>query len=525
MLPEIREFSNEALVDFSQAGPRQAMQAALQQVQQEFGTAYPLIINGSTITTGQKIRSLNPALPREIVGVCARATTTHVDQALAAATQAFGVTPGDDGWRWTTPETRAEFLLKAATVLRRRRYELAAWLILEVGKTWGEADAEVAEAIDFCEFYAREVLRYGRPQSLTAVAGEKNALHYVPLGVGVIIAPWNFPLAILTGMTVAAWGAGNTVVIKPASDGAVVAAKLMEILQEIELPAGVVNYLTGPGSEIGMRLVADPRTRFVAFTGSKDVGLQIVEKAARRVPGQRWIKRVMAEMGGKGAIIVDKDADLAAAVEGVVASAFGYQGQKCSAGSRAIVDAAVYDEFIERCVARTQQFVIGLPEAPETTLGPVINEKQLQTIEQYLELGKTEGRLCCGGARVSREGYFIAPTFFADVEPQARIAQEEIFGPVCAILKAHSFDEALQIANASEYGLTGAVYTRDPKKWALAREQFMVGNLYGNRKCTGAVVGAHPFGGFNLSGTNTKAGGRDYLQGFLQAKTISEKVI
>lgn len=518
------QFANEPMTDFGDPANAQQMRDALASAQREFGKEYPLLIGGEPIKTGQKIRSLNPSNPREVVGIVQRATVAHAEQALAAATVAFGDERAGQGWRWTPAETRAKFALRAATAMRRRRFALNAWLILEAGKSWAEADGDVAEAIDFCEFYAREALRYDGAQPVGRVAGEKTELFYLPLGAGVVIPPWNFPFAILTGMTVAAWVSGNTVVLKPSSETPIIAVKFMEIMEEIGLPAGVVNLVTGPGSEVGDRLVADPRTRFVAFTGSREVGLHVVEQAAVHRPGQRWIKRVIAEMGGKNATIVDDEADLDAAVEGVALAAYGFQGQKCSACSRAIVATSIHDRFVERLAARIKEIPVGPVVEPRHWMGPVISERQLKSVQKYIDLGRSEGRLVCGGKRISIDGFFLEPTLFADVEPKARIAQEEIFGPVCAVLEAKSFDEALQIANGTEYGLTGAVYSANRQHLERARQEFFVGNLYLNRKSSGALVGGHPFGGFNMSGTDSKAGGRDYLLFFLQAKSVAEKL-
>jgi 1-pyrroline-5-carboxylate dehydrogenase len=397
--------------------------------------------------------------------------------------------------------------------------------VYEVGKTWPEADGDTAEAIDFLEFYGRENLRYSGPQPITPVPGERNQLVYLPLGVGVIVPPWNFPLAIMAGMTSAAIVTGNTVVLKPSSDAPVIAAQFVALMESTGLPKGVLNFLPGSGAEVGDPLVAHPLTRFVCFTGSKEIGLHINELAARPQPGQRWIKRVVAEMGGKDAIIVDRDVDLDQAAQGVVASAYGFQGQKCSACSRAIVDRAVYDEFLEKLKSRIEAVRVGPPEDPESQMGPVINDKAMRTIQEYIAAGQTEGRLIAGGVEPgAADGFFLRPTAIADVSPKARIAQEEIFGPVLAVIKSEDFDDALRIANDTEFGLTGAVYSRDPRRIEQAKREFFVGNLYLNRKCTGALVGGHPFGGFNMSGTDSKAGGRDYLLLFLQAQSIAEKV-
>ncbi len=415
-------------------------------------------------------------------------------------------------------------LIRAATLLRERKFEFDAWLVVEAGKTWPEAEAEVAEAIDFCEYYARQMVRFASPEAVVQMPGERDELVYLPLGAGVIIPPWNFPLAILAGMTVAALVAGNTVVIKPSSETPTVAAKFVEVLHEAGFPPRSLALCTGSGAVIGDLLVEHPKTRFVSFTGSREVGLRINELAAKPRKGQIWIKRVVAEMGGKDAIIVDREADLDSAVAGVVQSAFGYQGQKCSACSRAIVDDPVYDEFVEKLEAKVAALKVGAPEDRSNFMGPVISAGARKTILNYIEVGRGEGRLVAGGGVLPGDGYFVQPTVFAGVESKARIFQEEIFGPVLAVSRARDFSHALELANDTEYGLTGAVYSRNPETIHRARQEFFVGNLYINRKCTGAMVGAHPFGGFNMSGTDSKAGGPDYLLQFLQAKSIAEKL-
>jgi 1-pyrroline-5-carboxylate dehydrogenase len=415
-------------------------------------------------------------------------------------------------------------LLDAARILRRRKLEFDAWLVYEAGKTWPEADADVSEAIDFCEYYARDMQRLAGPQKVHQLPGEQDELVYVPLGVGIVIPPWNFPLAILVGMTVASLVTGNTTIVKPSSETPTIAAKFAEVLLEAGFPENSFTLLTGSGSAVGDVLVQHPKTRFVCFTGSRDVGLRINELAAKPQKGQLWIKRVVAEMGGKDAIVVDADSDLDKAVDGVLVSAFGYQGQKCSACSRAIVHQKVYAPFVEKLAEKVKAIPVGPSDDPRHYMGPVISESARKTILQYIETGKKEGRLVAGGGAVPGDGYFIAPTVIADVEPTARIFQEEIFGPVLAVSKARDFQHALELANNSEYGLTGAVFSNDPEHLRQAKEQFHVGNLYFNRKCTGAMVGAHPFGGFNMSGTDSKAGGPDYLLLFLQAKSIARKL-
>jgi len=395
-------------------------------------------------------------------------------------------------------------------------------MIYEVGKSWPEADADTAEAIDFLEFYAREMVRLAEDHPLVRIEGEDNQLVYIPLGVGAVIPPWNFPVAIMVGMTSASFVTGNTVVLKPSSTSPMIAWQFMRILEDVGLPAGVVNFLTGSGSIIGDALIEHPMVRFIAFTGSRDVGLRINQLAAKPYKGQLWLKRAVLEMGGKDAVVVDETADLDAAAEGIVASAFGFQGQKCSAGSRAIIVGQVYDQVLQKVIDKTKQLSVGDVTKPETYVGPVVDENAMQKITGYIEIGKHEGRLVAGGGHHG-PGYFIEPTVFADVDPHARIAQEEIFGPVLAVIKAKDFDDALHIANDTEYGLTGSLYSRDQQRIERAKEEYHVGNLYFNRKSTGALVGVHPFGGFNMSGTDSKAGGGDYLLLFTQAKAISAK--
>lgn len=513
------EFYNEALTDFSQAEHAQAMHAAIAKVKGELGREYPLVIGGERMRTEGKFESLNPAKKTEVVGRFQKATPELARKAVETASDKF------EEWRLTPAEERARVLFRAAQILRERKHEMSAWLIHEVGKTWAEADGDTAEAIDFCEFYAREMLRYAAPQPITKIENEDNRLEYIPLGTGVVIPPWNFPLAIMAGMTVAAAVTGNTVVLKPSSDAPTIAYKFFEILEEAGLPAGVVNFMTGSGGEVGDTIVDHPKTRFVAFTGSKEIGLRINERAAKVNEGQIWIKRVVAEMGGKDAIIVDRDTDLDEAATGVVQSAFGFQGQKCSACSRAIIHADIYEPMLEKIVERTEKLKLGDPADPATHLSAVINDKAFKTINEYIVKGQAEGgRVVAGGGSDGEQGFFIEPTVIADVKPGATIEQEEIFGPVLAVIRAQDFDEALRIANDTEYGLTGALYSNDKAKIERARREFHVGNLYFNRKCTGALVGVHPFGGFNMSGTNSKAGGRDYLALFMQAKLTSAKV-
>ena len=513
------EFRNEPLTDFSKEENAQAMRAALEKVKSELGREYPLVIAGERIRTDAKLDSINPANRTQVVGRFQKATKELANRAVESANDAFQT------WRNTSPQKRADLLFRVAAILRERKHELSAWMIHEVAKTWAEADGDTAEAIDFLEFYGREMLRYAGDQPLVKISGEENHLDYIPLGVVAVIPPWNFPLAIMAGMTTAAVVTGNTVVLKPSSDAPTIAYKFFEILEEAGLPAGVVNFMTGSGAEVGDVVVDHPKTRFIAFTGSKEIGLRINERAAKVHEGQIWIKRVVAEMGGKDAIIVAGDANLDDAATGVVQSAFGYQGQKCSACSRAIIDARVYDQMLEKIAERTEKIKTGDPNDAATNMSAVINEKAFKTINEYIEKGKNEGgRVLTGGGSDGEQGFFIEPTVIADVKPGATIEQEEIFGPVLAVIKAQDYDDALKIANDTQYGLTGAVYSADEKKLERARREFHVGNLYLNRKCTGAMVGAHPFGGFNMSGTDSKAGGRDYLLLFMQAKVLAEKV-
>ncbi len=509
-------FKNEPLSDFKNPAHRRRIEYALEEIRDELGREYELVIGGERIKTQEKIYSYNPSHPDQVVGVFSRADAALADRAVRTADEAF------KSWSRTPLQKRVDLLLKTSKILLERKYYYEARLVYEVGKTLPEADADVAEAIDFIEFYARSAQRLATPAGLTPIAGEKSQLRYIPLGVGIVIPPWNFPLAIMVGMTMASIVTGNTVVLKPSSDAPTIAYKFLEALEEAGMPPGVVNFLPCPGGEVGDALVGHPRTRFVAFTGSKDVGLHINELAAKTAPGQIWVKRVIAEMGGKDSIVVDSDADLDEAVEGVVASAFGYQGQKCSACSRAIVVAAVYDDFLHKLQKRVEAITVGPAEQAENYMGPVINAKAKKSILEYIEVGKSEGQLIAGGGEASGAGHFIQPTVIANVSAKARIAQEEIFGPVLAVIRAESFENALAIANNTDYGLTGAVYTKDRRKLDKAAEEFFVGNLYLNRKCTGALVGAHPFGGFNMSGTDSKAGGNDYLLLFTQAKTITE---
>jgi 1-pyrroline-5-carboxylate dehydrogenase len=515
-------FTNEPFVDFTDERNAQEMLYAVERVEAQLGEEYPLIIGGSRIKTDVLIESTNPSRFDEVVGRVHHGTRELADQALSAAWTAF------NSWKNVPTEERAAYLLKASAEMRRRKFEFSAWLVLEVGKSWAEADADTAEAIDFMEFYARQALRYSEPQALTPspLTDEVNEVKYIPLGAGVIIPPWNFPLAILAGMTTAAIVAGNTVVLKPSDDSPVIAAKFMELMEQVSLPPGVINFLPADGPTVGEYLVEHPRTRFISFTGSMAVGLRINELAARTRDGQIWIKRVVAEMGGKDTILVDETADLDAAANAIVASAFGFSGQKCSACSRAVIVEAVYDRVLEKVATATAALPVGPVKDPTNYTGPVSSKRAFAKVSDYVDIARKEGRIVAGGKRhdLDGEGYFITPTVVADVAPTARLAQEEIFGPVLAVIKAKDFDEALSVANNTIYGLTGAIFSNDRARIERARRDFHVGNLYVNRKCTGALVDVHPFGGFNMSGTDSKAGGRDYLGLFLQSKSVAEKL-
>jgi 1-pyrroline-5-carboxylate dehydrogenase len=515
----LKPFKNEPPTDFSKPVNRKAMEKALAKVKAMLGKEYPLVIGGEEISTDDKLKSINPSRPSEVVGVFSKANLELANKAIETAVAKF------EEWKWVDPKKRAEYLVKAAKLMRQRKHEFSAVMIYEVGKTWPEANADTAEAIDFLEFYAREMLRFAAKQPITKYPGEKNELWYIPLGVGVVVPPWNFALAILTGMTSAAVVTGNTVVLKPSSDSPLTGWMFFNLMREVGLPAGVINFITGSGASVGDVLVGHPKTRFVSFTGSKEVGIHINELAAKVQPKQKWLKRVIIEMGGKDSIIIDDQTDLDAAAHAAMVSAFGFQGQKCSAASRAIVVEKVYDKFLEILKAKVDKLTIGESDNPVNYMGPVVNKSSEEKILSYIKKGIQEGGcLICGGVKAEGEGYFIQPTVIADVDPMATIAQEEIFGQVLAVIKAKDFNHALEIANNTEFGLTGGVWTKNRKKIDKAKKVFHVGNFYVNRKITGALVGVHPFGGFNMSGTDSKAGGRDYLLLFMQAKALSEKI-
>jgi 1-pyrroline-5-carboxylate dehydrogenase len=512
----------EPYEDFTVPANREKMEAALKKVESELGREYPLVIGGKEVKTKDKIVSFNPSDKDQVVGVVSKANKDLAERAMEAALIAF------ETWKKTPWTVRARYLLKIAHKMRLQKMELAAWMVYEEGKSWLEAIADTAEAIDFHEFYAREAIRMAGiagTHATTPYPGEQNELYYIPLGVGVAIPPWNFPLAIMSGITIAPVVCGNAVILKPASTAPVIAAKYMEICRECDIPAGVINYLPGPGSEVGDYLVSHPKTRFIVFTGSMDVGLRINEIAARMAPGQIWIKRTVLEMGGKDFVAVDETADVEAAATAIVQSAFGFQGQKCSAGGRAIVHKKVYDAVLDRAVELTKKLKVGNPVEYGVHNGGVIDQAAVEKIMGYIEIGKKEGRLVLGGKTPKgAKGFQIENTIIADVKPRARVAQEEIFGPVVTFIKAQNFEHIIEIANGTKYGLTGALLSSSRERLERARWELHVGNLYLNRKCTGALVDVQPFGGFNMSGTDSKAGGRDYLMLFSQAKSVSERL-
>ncbi len=513
-------FCNEPLTNFTTPENRKAFTDALALVESRLGATYPLVIGGRDVAPGATFDSINPANPAQRVATFAKAGAAEARAALDAAWTAF------PAWADWPAKRRAKLLFDAAAQMRARKHEFSAAMVFEVGKPWAEADGDTAEAIDFLEFYARQALDLqSGPKPCTQIPDELSELFYIPLGAGVVIPPWNFPVAIMVGMTSAAIVAGNTVVLKPSSDSPLVAQMFFDVLSACGLPPGVVNFLPGGGATAGEELVTHPRTRFISFTGSKEVGLGIVEKAGRTVPGQIWIKRVIAEMGGKDTMVIDRGVDLDLAAAAVSAAAFGFSGQKCSACSRAIIHPDVYDAFREKLLARVAAIRVGDPRDPATGMGPVVNRASLDKCLSYVEIGKSEGRLVAGGETPAiNGGYFLTPAVFDDVKPGARLDQEEIFGPILALIRGEGGIEGMiRIANATEFGLTGAIWTNDRMSVEYAKRHFHVGNLYINRKCTGALVDVHPFGGFNMSGTDSKAGGRDYLLLFTQAKSISEK--
>ena len=515
MLPEFR---NEPLTDFTVEANRKAFSEAIKKVEKRLPLAGKNRIDGKKVGAAKTFESDNPCDPRQVIGRFPSGTAADAAKAVDAAARAF------EKWSRFPADERVALILRIAAILRRRKHQFSAMMVLEESKSWGEADGDTAEAIDFCEFYAREMERLAGPQPLTPYTGEKNELEFIPLGVCAVIPPWNFPLAILTGMTAAALVAGNTVVLKPSSDAAGIATMFVEACEEAGLPDGVLNFVTGGGSTVGNALVENPKTRLIAFTGSRDVGVEISEKAGRVAPGQLWIKRAVLEMGGKDFILVDETADLEEAAKGVVSAAFGFQGQKCSACSRLIVHQKVHRDLLSRVVARTKALSVGDVRDPKNMVGAVINAAAQKKILEYVQVGRKEGRVVAGGKAGPKSGYYVMPTVVDGIRPNHRLAQEEIFGPVLAVIKVRNFDEGVRVANGTAYGLTGSLYSRDRERLERGRRELYCGNLYLNRKCTGALVGVHPFGGFNMSGTDSKAGGREYLYLFTQAKAISEKL-
>ncbi|MGE3780325.1 MAG: L-glutamate gamma-semialdehyde dehydrogenase, partial [Pirellulaceae bacterium] len=514
-------FANEPPVDFARETSRTRMEAALADVRRHMGKHFPLVIGGQRVDTGSRMSSFDPSLKSRLVGTVAAAERPHVDAAVRAALQA------QPDWARRGANRRGEMLRRMATILRQRHFELAAWQIYECGKGWREATNDVCEAIDFCEYYARGAVELERPRGVH-LPGEENQFEYVPRGVVATIAPWNFPLAILTGMTAAALATGNTVVMKPAEQSALVGALLMEVAEQAGIPDGVLNFLPGAGEVVGAALVEHPDVAVIAFTGSRAVGLAINARAAEVSGGQApLVKRVIAEMGGKNCIIVDEDADLDEAVLGVIRSAFGYQGQKCSACSRVVVLPGVHDAFLRRLVDAARSLRVGPADSPATDVSPVINEEAWTRIHEFVSVGREEGKqvLAADVGTLAEQGYFVGPHIFVDVSPQARIAQEEIFGPVLALIRASDLDEAIRIANGTPYALTGGIYSRNPAHVERAKRELMVGNLYINRPITGALVGRQPFGGFKMSGIGSQAGGPDYLLQFVLPRTISENTM
>ena len=520
---KVQPYRPQAFIDFTVQANIDAYQAALAKVRAEIvGKHYPLIIDGQRVDTAEKLHSTNPCDISEVVGSTAKATIEDAQKALDGAWKAWAE------WKTWNMDARARILLKAAAILKRKRLEACALMTLEVGKNYAEADVEVAEAIDFLEYYAREAMKYAGfgAAETTWFDGEENGLMYLPLGVGVSISPWNFPCAIFAGMLAAPIVAGNCVIAKPAEDSGMIAGFVVDILLEAGMPAGVLQFLPGVGEEVGEYLVQSAQTRFITFTGSRSVGLHINEAAAKVQKGQKWLKRVILELGGKDALIVDETADLPNAVTAAVQGAFGFNGQKCSAMSRLIVVDSVYDKVVNAFVQRTEALSLGTGEA-NANVTAVINAESFDKIGKYLELGQTEGKLLTGGKAPGKHGgkmgHYVQPTIFGDVQPEARLAQEEIFGPVVSVFRAHDFQHALEIANSTEYGLTGGVCSRDRARLEQARAEFEVGNLYFNRKITGAIVGVQPFGGYNMSDTDSKAGGPEYLSNFMQLKTVTER--
>ncbi len=512
-------FRTEPYSDFTAAEPKAAYLEAIETVMSKLGGHAPIVIDGKPVATDDRIVSINPAKPDEVVGTVDSASQAEAQLAIDAAKSAF------PAWSRTSAKERAEIIHRVGDLIAERKFEFSAWMTLEAGKNWAESEADVAEAVDFCRYYAHQAVRLSEPLPVVPYPGETNESFLIPMGVGVVIPPWNFPLAILVGMAVGPVAAGNTVVLKPASNTPILGAHFMDIVAEAGVPDGVINFLPGPGSEVGDFLVDHPDTRFINFTGSKEVGLRIAQRAAVINPGQQWMKRAYMEMGGKDGLVVDETADLELAADSIVRSAYGYQGQKCSACSRAIIVSSVYDEVLERVVAKTAQLEMG-PGVDNKAIGPVISAAQHKSILHEIDRGRGEADLVAGGNAVELDGgYYIEPTIFAGVDAQQRLAQHEIFGPVLSFIRVADFDAAVDVFNSTEYGLTGGLISSDPERLERARREFHVGNLYLNRKITGALVGVQPFGGFKMSGSNAKAGEPDYLRLFMEMKTVAEQKI
>ncbi|HEY2103159.1 MAG TPA: L-glutamate gamma-semialdehyde dehydrogenase [Chthoniobacterales bacterium] len=517
--PPVDNYENAPLINFVHAEAQEKMRAALSAARAQFGRKYPLTIDGRKVWTDKLLPSLNPSSPTEVVGLVAEAGVTEAENAVQAARRAF------ETWRRTPFEERCQLLERVAAILDRRRFELSAVEVYEVGKAWAEADGDIREAMDFCRFYAHQMRLIGRPRLTQHVPGEESYQHYWPRGVALVIAPWNFPMAILCGMVTAALVTGNTVIMKAAEPSAVTGALLMEVFEEAGVPPGVLNFLPGRGSVIGAHLVDHPDVEMIAFTGSREVGLRIWESAGKTRPGQRELKRVVCEMGGKNAVIVDSDADLDETIVDTIYSAFGYQGQKCSACSRLIVLEDNYGRVMDRLIAAAGSLRVGNPEEPGITVGPVIDETAYRRIQEIIEQGKSEATLAFQAKNVPADGYFIPPTIFTDVTPEMTLSQCEIFGPVLSVLKARDLDHAIAIANDTDYALTAGFFSRSPANIERVKAELVAGNVYVNRSCTGAVVGRHPFGGFKMSGGGTKAGGSDYLLNFLVPRVVTENIM
>ena len=512
-------FSNEPAVDFTREDIRDAFPHAIAQVREQLGKTYPLWIDGREVTTDETLPSTNPANPSELIGIVSQAGTEEVDLAVAAAKRAL------PPWRDTPPEDRAHYLDRAAQLMRERIYELAALQTLEVGKQWDQAYADVTEAIDFLGYYAEQMRTMANPIRCGTAPGEINRYFYEPKGVAAVIAPWNFPMAIACGMVSAAIVTGNPVVFKPSGLSSVIAYDLVKIFNEVGMPPGVFNYCPGRGSVMGDHLVDHPDISLIAFTGSMEVGLRILERAAKIHPGQANVKKVVCEMGGKNAIIIDDDADLDEAIPHVIYSAFGYQGQKCSACSRVIVLDAIYERFTERLVEAAKSMQLGPAEDPAYDMGPVVDINAKENIRNYAQLAKEEGSLLFESAIPQGEGHYVPITIVDGITPSHRIAQEEVFGPVLVLMRASNFTQAIEWANATRFALTGGVFSRSPQNLEHASREFRVGNLYLNRNNTGALVCRQPFGGARMSGVGTKAGGPDYLRHFMDPRVITENTL